>query len=93
MLQSVAHLEQLISYKLDEATMNILQVSTYFINCVQWNPVNTNTKGTRQSVCIMRVSTLSRLSEKCPGHMFMTTKRFVTATSGNQRNLVLTVSV
>ena len=34
------------------------------MNSVQWNPVNTDTKGTHQSVRIIRVSVLSGLSEK-----------------------------
>ena len=33
-------------------------------NQLQWNPVNTDTKGTCQSVRIIRVSVLSGLSEK-----------------------------
>ena len=59
-----------------------------FSLAVQWNPVNMDTKGTRQSVRIIQVSVLSGLSEKHPGHMFFqykdmftVTKRSVTATS------------
>ena len=45
-------------------------VSDYFVNTVQWNPGNTDTKGTRRSARIIRVSVLSGFSEKRPGHMF-----------------------
>ena len=34
---------------------------------LQWNPVNTDTKGTCHSVCIIQVSVLSGLSEKTSG--------------------------
>ena len=34
---------------------------------IQWNSVNTDTKGTCHSVCIIRVSVLSGLSEKTSG--------------------------
>ena len=37
---------------------------------VQWNPMNTDTKGTRRSIGIIRASVLSGLSEKRPRHMF-----------------------
>ena len=39
----------------------------YKIVLIQWNPVNTDTKGTCHSVCIIRVSVLSGLSEKTSG--------------------------
>ena len=53
---------------------------------IQWNPVNTDSKGTCQSVHFIRVSVLSRLSEKnvagtcsidtkTKADIFMTTKR------------------
>ena len=35
-----------------------------FVNKIQWNPVNKDTKGTCQSVRIIRVSALSGLTEK-----------------------------
>ena len=60
---------------------------------IRWNPVNMDTKGTRQSARIMWVSVLSGLSEKLPdtrfierktkADMLMATKRFVAATSAN----------
>lgn len=34
------------------------------LDIIQWNQVHTDTKGTCRSVCINRVSVLSRLSEK-----------------------------
>ena len=37
---------------------------------VQWNPVNTDTKGTGQNVRINGVSVLSGVSEKSHGYMF-----------------------
>ena len=37
---------------------------------MQWNPVNTDTKGACYSVRIIRVSVLSGLSEKRQEHMF-----------------------
>ena len=40
-------------------------------NTVQWKPDNTDTKGTRQSVRIIRVSVLSGLSEKSPYKSFI----------------------
>ena len=62
---------------------------------IQWNPVNlnTDTKGARRNVCIIRMSVLSGLSEKRPdtcfidtkikADMFTAAKRFVTATSAD----------
>ena len=37
---------------------------TIHVSYVQWNPVNTDTKGTCHFVCIIQVSVLGGLSEK-----------------------------
>ena len=40
-----------------------LEIKTVFGLVIQWNPVNTDTKGACQSVCTIRMSVLSELSE------------------------------
>ena len=41
--------------------------AVYILDVTQWNPVNTDIKGTCRSVRIIWVSVLTRLSEKTPG--------------------------
>ena len=82
-----------LCYCLQSDQKNTILISIWNILCfsLQWNPINTDTNGTHQSVRIIPVSVISGLSEKRPRHMFTATKRFVTETSGNQRNLALTL--
>ena len=50
--------------------MFVLRLLIGFYLVVQWNPVNTDTKGTGQNVRINEVSVLSGVSEKSHGYMF-----------------------
>ena len=57
---------------------------------VQWNPVNTDTKGTCQSVRIIAVSVLSGLSDKKSGTHVLSKQR-ISQTFFRQQNVVLIV--
>ena len=55
---------------------------------VQWNPVNTHTKGACQSVRYIWVSVLSGLLEKRPGHMHVLSIQKLIKTCLRQQNVL-----